>query len=146
MYHYKESGLKNIWLKNGYRTNKTPYGDGVTIEDIEDLHLEIAKCICLRTKHMTGAQLRFVRKEIGFTQKRTADMLGTDEQSVARWEKSGRVPKTADRLLRAIFIELAVKENLPLSDLINRMNEKDHEEMEKITLQLRKGDWSAQCA
>jgi hypothetical protein len=25
MYQYKESGLNNVYLENGYRVNKTPY-------------------------------------------------------------------------------------------------------------------------
>jgi putative transcriptional regulator len=31
MYHYKESGLDDIFLVNGYHIHKTPYGEGVAI-------------------------------------------------------------------------------------------------------------------
>ena len=31
-YHYTESGLRNVWLENGYTVRQTPYGETIAIE------------------------------------------------------------------------------------------------------------------
>ena len=40
-YHYKESGLDNVYLENGFTIHKTPYGEGVSIQDTAGLHKAI---------------------------------------------------------------------------------------------------------
>eukprot|EP01032_Pedospumella_encystans_P022930 gene22930-biopygen18703 len=37
MYHYTDGGLQNVRLVNGYRVQKTPYGQAVAIDDLEGL-------------------------------------------------------------------------------------------------------------
>lgn len=37
VYHYRECGLGNVWLANGYDEHSTPYGEGVSIDDAEGL-------------------------------------------------------------------------------------------------------------
>ncbi len=42
-YHYTESGLENIYLKNGFVISNDPvYGDGVSIVGMKSLHKVIA--------------------------------------------------------------------------------------------------------
>jgi len=36
-YHYRECGLDNVWLLNGYELHDTPYGKGVSFVDVEGL-------------------------------------------------------------------------------------------------------------
>ena len=43
MYHYTESSLANAWLANGYKIKHTNYGDAVAVDDMDGLHLAIAK-------------------------------------------------------------------------------------------------------
>ena len=38
MYHYKECGLQNVWLENGYFIQKTKHGKAVSFHDVEGLH------------------------------------------------------------------------------------------------------------
>ncbi len=37
MYHYTESGLRNVYLKNGYTITKTEYGEAISIKDVAGL-------------------------------------------------------------------------------------------------------------
>ena len=37
MYHYRESGLDNVWLVNGYKKHKTSAGPAVSFEDVDAL-------------------------------------------------------------------------------------------------------------
>jgi hypothetical protein len=38
MYHYTESGLRNVWLENGVTRRKTAYGVATSIQDVDGLH------------------------------------------------------------------------------------------------------------
>jgi putative transcriptional regulator len=107
MYHYKESGLDNIWLVNGYTIHQTPYGEGVSIHNTAGLNKSIGRWLVSLSKPINGAELRFLRIEIEMTQKHLAALLGVEEQALRRWEKSRSKPinGAADRLLRAIYKE-----------------------------------------
>jgi len=87
MYHYTSCGLDNIHLKNGYTLEETSYGPGVSIEDLEGLHLAIAVDLLRQKAPLTGAQFRFLRKEQDLTHAQMAAILGVTEQAVAAWEK-----------------------------------------------------------
>jgi DNA-binding transcriptional regulator YiaG len=106
-YHYKESGLDNIWLDNGFTVHSTPYGEGVSIENNEGLHRAIGLWLLDQPSPINGAELRFIRLEMELTQRDLAAILGADEQAVRRWEKARGKPVNgpADRLLRALFRE-----------------------------------------
>ena len=113
MYQYKESGLDNIFLENGYKVHKTPYGEGVSIQNSEGLHKVIGRWLISLPKPLNGAELRFLRLEMEATQRDLAAIVGTSEQSLRLWEKhrnkalpnADGVPGSADRLLRAIYSE-----------------------------------------
>ena len=106
MYQYQESGLDNVWLVNGYSVIDDPdYGECVSISDTLGLHKAIAHNLIFNKPRLIGAEFRFLRKELDLSQKALSDLFGNEEQAVARWEKTGKVPKWADRLLRACLIE-----------------------------------------
>lgn len=105
MYHYRESGLSNVYLTNGYREVVTAYGRSVVIEDVEGLHAALATTMVIERQHLTGREVRFIRKFLSLTQAQLANLLGVEEQSVRRWEKLGRVPKAADHSVRLIFLD-----------------------------------------
>ena len=107
IYHYKESGLDNIWLVNGYTIHQTPYGEGVSIHNTAGLNEAIGRWLVSLPKPINGAELRFLRIEIEMTQKHLAALLGVEEQALRRWEKyrSKPINGAADRLLRAIYNE-----------------------------------------
>lgn len=107
MYHYKESGLDNIFLANGFRIHKTPYGEGASIQDTAGLHKAIGRWLVSLPKPLGGAELRFLRLEIELTQRDLAAIVGTTEQTLRLWEKhhGKALPGPADRLVRAIYSE-----------------------------------------
>ncbi len=107
MYHYKESGLDNIFLEDGYHVHKTRYGKGVSIENTAGLHSAIGKWLVALPNPLTGAALRFLRLEMETTQRDLAAILGTTEQTLRLWEKqrTKALPGPADRLLRALYNE-----------------------------------------
>ena len=108
MYHYTESGLRNVWLANGYKPHVTPHGKGVAFANIAGLHLALGRWLCAYRQHLTGAEFRFLRQELDLSQAGLASLLGNDAQSVALWEKGKvKVPAWADRLIRALIESVA---------------------------------------
>ena len=106
MYHYRECGLTNVWLKNGFREIETPYGKVIEIDRVEDLHRAIARRLLNRPR-LNGREFRFLRRELDLSQAALAEMLGNSAQSIALWEKGRGAPKWADRLIRAFYRERA---------------------------------------
>ena len=143
-YHYTESGLTNVWLANGYTVRKTKYGEGISIHDADGLHRAIAQALTNKP-HLTGTEVRFLRKEMGLFQRGLGELLGVTDQAVALWEKKGRLPKTADRLLRLIYVEHD-KGNAPIASFIQRLNELDQQGHEKIIAKEAKDGWQTRMA
>ncbi len=140
MYHYTESGLKNVWLKNGYVVKNTPYGEGVSIQDVEGLHKLIGTIITKRPK-LTGPELRFLRKEMAMSQKALATFVGTSEQNVSLWERRGRVPQAADRLIKLAYLETISSDgNVQIRALIDRLNDLDATAQEQMRFEKTK-EW-----
>lgn len=141
MYHYRECGLRNVWLANGYDEHETPYGPGVAFHDVEGLHRTIARGLIAKGGKLNGTELRFLRQEMGLSQAKLATMLGNDAQSIALWEKRGTQPKMADRFIRAIYREQQ-EGNAHIRELIERLVDSDLEETDaRLTLEQNDGGW-----
>jgi putative transcriptional regulator len=141
MYHYQECGLRNVWLANGYDQHDTPYGAGIAFHNVGGLHRAIARDLIAKGGKLTGAELRFLRKEMGLSQAKLAHMLGNEEQTVALWEKRGGQPKIADRFIRAIYREQQ-EGNAHIQEMIDRLIDSDAEDSEaRLVLEQDGEDW-----
>ncbi len=147
MLHYKGCGLRNIWLRNGYAERSTPHGKAVAIQDAAGLHRVIALHLIKTKPSLSGAEFRFLRKELDFSQARLAEMFGYSSQAIALWEKHGKVPRLADRTLRAFYREIA-EGNAGIRELVERLNDIDRKNSEKakLVLQETKKGWQAKVA
>ena len=143
-YHYTESGLANVWLANGYTTRKTKYGQGASIRDVDGLHRALARALANKPR-LTGTEVRFLRKEMGLSQRGLGELLGVTDQAVALWERKGRLPKTADRLLRLIYVEHD-RGNAPIRTTIQRINNMDSQDHERIIAETARGGWKTRLA
>ncbi len=123
MYHYRECGLPNVHLANGYREVQTPYGPGIAIEDVEGLHRAIARDLVECKPALTGTEMRFIRKLLELTQARLGEFLGVEDQTVRNWESMGdeAVPKHADRGIRLVFRDVTRRAIPPFAELIEQV-------------------------
>lgn len=143
-YRYKESGLDNVELVNGYTVHQTPYGEGVSIQDTAGLHQAIARGLIAAPKPLNGAELRFLRIELDMTQRTLAAALGVDEQAVRRWEKKRKAPiqGPADRLVRLLYVEYAGGDG-SVRELVEHLAELDRIEAETIHCKETAKGWTA---
>jgi putative transcriptional regulator len=148
MYHYKACGMPNVWLKNGFKIEKTPYGEGVTIEDVEGLHQAIGEIIVTRPEPLVGAEFRFLRQELELSQTALASLLGKDEQAVARWEKGAakKVDPSAERLLRILYQQttLGDKKLRPILEMLQNLERVPPVPM-KYVATVKKKNWNAEA-
>ena len=86
-YRYTECGLDNV-LIHGIEVVRDDDGDKViSIPNIVGLHKAIAESIVAQPSGMTGAELRFIRTELGLSQAELGKIVHKDHQSVGRWER-----------------------------------------------------------
>ena len=112
-YQYRASGLDYIFLLNGVTTRDTRYGSMVNIRNINGLHRAIGLHIVEKSEPMTGAELRFLRKQMGLTQRELATLMRTTDQTVANYEKSKTEPGPADALIRMTYLLHVVPQETP---------------------------------
>lgn len=125
MFHYKSCGLRNVWLRNGFEKKDTAYGEAVAIQDIEGLHKLIGLELVQKKPTLSGAEVRFLRKELDMSQAHLAQILGVSESSLRGWENNrGKITKPAERYLRTLYYSFThggeVKELIERISQLNR--------------------------
>lgn len=102
--HYTMCGLNDIYLLNGFKRHTTPYGTGVAVEKADALHMEIGDYLIKHRKVLGPKDVKFLRKNMNFTQEDLARCLGVTSQTVARYEKgSTEISGPADRMIRLVY-------------------------------------------
>jgi putative transcriptional regulator len=131
MYHYNECGLRNVWLKNGFKRVETPYGRGVSIDAIEDLHRVIVLELVMKPSKLAATEIRFLRKEMELSQASLAMMLGVSAQTLALWEKGkSRITAPSERLLRLV-VKGHFEGSVAIRKMIAMLNDLDSEQNAK---------------
>lgn len=143
MYQYTDGGLRNVWLLNGYELHKTPYGAGISIEDLDGLTAALCLALAKQPTPLSGAEFRYVRSA-GLMQSQSglAKVFGNTEQAVARWEKTGKVPQWADKLIRLLYLAKA-EGHAPIASALERINAIERAEKQRIVLKAAKSGWAS---
>jgi len=142
MYHYTDGGLRNVRLRNGYALHETPYGKAVSFQDGDGLIRAVCLALTRKAGRLTGVEFRYIRAS-GFlmSQPSLAKLLGVDGQTVARWEKTGKVPKWADKLVRLLYAAHA-DGNETIQSVVPRINDVDRLVNQNITLEATNEGWT----
>lgn len=138
-YHYTESGMQNVYLANGYKKRKTDGGMAVSIVDAEGLQMAIGRHIAAKG-YMTGAEFRFLRKELDLSQTRFGQWVRASEESVSLWERRGPVPKSACRFMQAIYLE-KIDGNVRITEMVERLASLDREQQERMVFEDTDAGW-----
>ena len=135
MYHYTDGGLRNVWLANGYEIKKTPFGEGVAFHNLDGLARSICMALTRKASILTGAEFRYIRSAgMLLSQPALGKLMGIDGQSVARWEKTSKVPRWADKLLRLLYTAQA-EGSEPIAKAVERLVK------QKIVVKESRGQW-----
>lgn len=143
MIQYKDGGLRNVWLANGYELRQTRFGEAVAIHDQEGLTKAVCLALTRKTSYLTGVEFRYVRSAgMLASQSALGQHMGVDAQTVARWEKKGKVPRWADKLLRLLYTAHA-EGNVPIRKAVERTNQIERLVHQKIVIQESHKGWES---
>lgn len=136
VHHYTESGLLNVYI-SGINVERDDDGDEViTIPSVNELHHVIATGIVNHPKGISGAELRFLRSEMGLTQAEMAALVHRDKQSIGRWERSEiEIDSSAEALVRRLAIE---KLDLPVEAGIDELSRRSVPTAEEQQIKIQK--------
>lgn len=119
MYHYIESGLSNVYLKNGYSVEFIDDDEFVSIDDLNGLHRVLGLSVVRKTTPVSHEEFRFLRIELNLSQRMLGNQFGVSEQTIARYEKGqSDIPRTTDAALRSLYME-SIEQNNPVSYYLN---------------------------
>jgi len=142
MYHYTDGGLRNVWLANGYIEHETKYGRGISFHDTDGLTKAICMALYKKPGKLTGVEFRYIRCGLLLSQKSLGKKLGYTEQAVAKWEKTGKIPKAAEYFLRSIYLAHA-NGDAKVSTMIEVMNLIERISSTKIIITEVKNKWKS---
>lgn len=91
-YHYSESGLDNVYLDNLelFRCVECGYKNPI-IPRIIDLHKLIAYTIFLKYTYLNKYQIKFLRKQLGYSIMAWANKLDIEEIKLANMESGNEI-------------------------------------------------------
>lgn len=105
LHRLEGSGLRNVYLKNGYSIEGVGDCQTVAYFDLEGLYVAIARALSTRVAPLTGPEFRFLRKRLELSQGEAGAMVGKTAQAVAKWEKEqASVPIAEGNLLRLAWL------------------------------------------
>jgi putative zinc finger/helix-turn-helix YgiT family protein len=139
-YHYKESGLENVWLK-GVKIFKCKCGENFAfIPCAESLNRLIAKILLKKGEQLSGSEIRFLRKHMGLKAKDFANQIGVFNITLCRWEHDKIIPpKSIDLLVRYFYAaEMDLLELIPKIKEIKFRKHKKGQKAPRIKLPISK--------
>lgn len=141
LFHYKTSGLPNIWLDGGVEQTETPYGPATSIADLDGLHQLIAEDIINSPSVMTRHEFKFLRRELDLSQRALAGILKTEEKTVGRWEtgETKEIPGPAAAALGAYYLATMAHEDI--AKTMKEIAELDREIVERRTFRMEGDHW-----
>ena len=115
LYHYTESGLSNLWLRDImiYVCHRCR-AEYLEIPNIRRIHRWVADQLAQKPSPLTGEEFRFLRKQMRLSTKDLAEVMGVTRESLSRWENNGEpIGPQSDRLIRLIYRIWATAEEQP---------------------------------
>lgn len=106
-YAYVECGMSGVFLQNIEIYTCTNCGEEeVALPKIAQLHESLALSVCSRPAHLYGDRIKFLRKHIGWSSDKFAEIFGVDHATVRRWESGIEwLPEALDLALRLYVIQ-----------------------------------------
>lgn len=144
LYHYKESGLPSIYLKNvPWSECPACHAREVALPGVGRLHRCIAWRIVTKPSMLTGEEIVFLRKMLRKNQKQMAGLLGLSQVVLNRWETGARQGHATanDSRIRLIYLTMQQDEytrriNQEIWELLHLLFGKVSRESAPVTLRI----------
>ena len=145
-YLYEAVGLPGITLEGVEVSRCEQCGEyEVAIPRIEDLHRAIACAVIYKRERLTPAEIRFLRKHMGWSGVKFAAHMGATRETISRWENGSAVMgPAADRLLRMIVASPPQADDSALEAL--RQIRRSSAKPIRLGLKVARGQWKAKAA
>jgi len=116
-YQYKECGLDNVYLTNvNVRVCESCGHESVRIPRILELHATIGRAIAMQPCPLRGQDIRFLRKQLGYSAKAWAAFLRMDISTLSRLENGQQAAgPQSDSLIRFLYFRIRDEEEGVLS-------------------------------
>lgn len=118
---YTESGLPNVVLV-GVEVRRCPAcgHQEVVLPRITELHRVIAHAVIHKRGRLSGTEVRYLRKYLGWSGVDFAKRMGVDASTVSNWETDKNpIGPSSDRLLRLMVVHETPVEKYSLDELAN---------------------------
>lgn len=125
-YLYTESGLPNVVLV-GVDVRRCPAcgHHELVLPRVVDLHRTIAHTVIHKPARLSGSEVRFLRKYLGWSGADFARHIGVDPSTVSNWETDKEpIGPSSDRALRLMVAHGSPVEEYPLDELTKIENER----------------------
>ncbi len=144
-YQYKECGLSNVYLVNGFNIIETPLGKAVSVHDVDGLHIAIGMFLISNRRDLSGDEIRFLRNEMLMSQKVLSALLGISEQELRRWETGKiKIPKPPESLLRLLYRSRVNDPSGEIEKILREISRLEGEESEnQLVFKDTKKGWQA---
>jgi len=144
-YKHKALGLPNVTLLNvEIRTCKECGEEEVVIPKAEQLRAVVAEKVLEKPGRLAGAEIRFLRKFVGWSGVDFAAHFGVAAETVSRWENDHEpIGPVAERLLRFIVArgtQITKYDDLKPEDVLDTIKT-DNAEPIRMRMQLGAGSW-----
>lgn len=145
-YKFTECGLPSVSLGNVEQRTCTKCGEReVVLPKLEELHRVIAHMVLLKDERLAGAEIRYLRKYLGWSATDFAKRAGVDRATVSRWENSQQpIGATADRLLRLLVVTDKPVDDYSTEQLTKIKNKAA--KPRRLNLRLKRGVWAEAAA
>lgn len=118
-YLYTESGLPNVVLA-GVEVRRCPScgHHELVLPRVVELHRTIAYAVLHKRTRLSGLEVRFLRKYLGWSGAAFARYIGVDPSTVSNWENDkDPIGSASDRLLRLMVAHGAPVDDYSLEEL-----------------------------
>lgn len=140
-HRFKESGLDNIILTGVEVTHCESCGETLyDFGNLNALHAVIASVLLQKKNNLSGKEMRFLRKFIGFSAANFAHLLKYSPETISRLENSDEVSDHIDRLIRFVVFSKLPERNYDLHDMILSGQGIS---MEQVRFRRKKDEWLA---
>lgn len=116
-YQFKESGLRNLVLRNIEMVRCGHCGNVDTVLHRADhIMRAIAQAVLWKPYRLNGDEIRFLRKHVGLTEDELAEYISVDKTTLSKWENNeDPIGLQSDLFLRAVVMSLdeQLREGVP---------------------------------